>query len=156
MVLWLRGIQQYLHALLVQRSLNVLRPNQAFHDIVIKCGCRIRCLRFFRLAYRPCMYRSRVTGEVLLTPGAVISKLVSLKDFRCKGINRCRRCPVSIDLYAIRKASRYLFFCPPKLGDPPPTTSELIIAPLYHSPLLQSPSLRSTQLWPIDRCPVVL
>ena len=27
--------------------------------------------------------------------------LVSLKDFRCKGIHRCRRCPVSIDIPGI-------------------------------------------------------
>ena len=45
---------------------------------------------------------------------------------------------------------------PSKLGDPPPTTSN-VITPL-HLPLLllPSPSLRSAQRWPIDRRPVVL
>ena len=71
------------------------------------------------------------------------------------GHKRCRRCPVSIDLYMLRRARRNLLFYPPKLGDPPPTTSN-VIAPLNLPLLLQSPSLRSTQRWPTDRRPVVL
>ena len=46
-------------------------------------------------------------------------------------------------------------FYPPKLGDPPPSTSN-VTTPLYLPLLLQSPSLRSTQRWPIDGRPVVL
>ena len=40
------------------------------------------------------------------------------------------------------KEPNSMFVFPPKLGDSPPTASELT-APLYHSLLLQSPSLRS-------------
>ena len=52
-----------------QRSLSVLRPNQAL------CECRILLFAIFPMivAYRTRMYRIRVAGEVSLTPGAVIS-----------------------------------------------------------------------------------
>ena len=54
--------------------------------------------------------------------------LVSLKYFRCKGIERCGRCPVSIDiLYEVyaKGGEKVLHFDPPRRGDPPPS-SELI------------------------------
>ena len=62
--------------------------------------------------------------------------LVSLKYFRCKGIERCGRCPVSIDiLYEVyaKEGEKVLHFDPPKRGDPPPS-SELIA--LWYSSLL--------------------
>ena len=70
-----------------------------------------------------------------------------MQRYECTRHKRCRRCPVSIDLYMLRKARRNLFFYPPKHGDPPPTTSK-VIAPLCHPLLLRSPSLRSTQRSP--------
>ena len=90
MVVWLMGIQ-YLHVLVVQRSLTVLRPSQAFHDMI--CECRILLANFPIVAYRTYMslyvQKEQVAGEVSLTPGTVISEwLASLKDFRCKGILR--------------------------------------------------------------------
>ena len=91
MVVWLTGIQ-YLHdVLVVQRGLTVLRPSQAFHDIV--CECRILLAIFQIMAYRTYMslyiQKKQVAGEVSSTPGAVISEwLVSLNDFRSKSILR--------------------------------------------------------------------
>ena len=60
--------------------------------------------------------QNQVAGEVSLTPGTVLSAVVSLKDFRCKGIHKYRRFPVSIDLYTLRKARRNLFFIRPSLA----------------------------------------
>ena len=90
MVVWLTGIQ-YFHVLVVRRSLTVLRPRQAFHDII--CECRILLAIFAIGAYRTYMslyiHKKQVAGEVSLTPGTVISEwLVFLKDFRCTGILR--------------------------------------------------------------------
>ena len=70
------------------------------------CKCRILLASFPIEAWRIHMslyvQKKQVTGEVPLAPGAVIREwLVSLKDFGCKDIpGRCRKCPVSIDLYA--------------------------------------------------------
>ena len=49
-----------------------------------------------------------------------------------------------LSIYLLRKARRNLHFDPPKLDDPPPKSE--LMAPLYHSLLLQSPSLRSCGL----------
>ena len=46
MVVWLTGIQ-YLHVPVVQRSLTIVRPSRAFHDLL-----------------------KQVAGEVYMTPGA--------------------------------------------------------------------------------------
>ena len=75
-------------------------------------------------------------------------------DCRCKGIHRCRRYPVSIDLRnVLRKARRNIQFDPPKLGDPL-ITSELT-APFV--PLTTAAVAVTTQLSPIiGRRPVVL
>ena len=76
MVVWLTGIQ-YLHVLVVQRSLTVLRPSQAFHDII--CECRILLAIFLIVAYRTEMLlyvqkkQLLIAGKVSLTPGAVIT-----------------------------------------------------------------------------------
>ena len=59
-----------------------------------------------------------------------------------------------MDLYA-KESKKELLVNPAKFGDPQRTTSELVAA-LCHSLLLQSPSPRSTQLWPIDRRSVVI
>ena len=148
MVVWLTG-RQYLHVLAVQRSLTVLRPS-ARHCMMIKYVSVENCSRFFSIvAYRTYMslyvQKKYVAEEVSLTPGAVITEwLVSLKQFRCKGIpytGRCRRCPVPIDLHMLRKARRNLFFSiRPSLATLHIYTRELI-APLYHPLLLRSPSL---------------
>ena len=79
------------HVLVVQRSLAVLRPSQAFHDIAREC--RILLAIFPMVAHRIYVsfhvQKKQVAGEVSLTPGTVISEsLVSLKDFRYKGILR--------------------------------------------------------------------
>ena len=87
MVVWLSGIQ-CLHILVVQRSLTVLRPSQAFHDII--CECKNTTHDFVKDIYMS-LYtqKKQVAGEVSLTPGTVITEwLVSLKNFRGKGILR--------------------------------------------------------------------
>ena len=94
MVVSLTGIQQDLHVLVVQRSLTVLRPNQAFHHVI----CVSNTARDFSASDTQDTHAIVCTEEVSLTPGAVIDEwFVSLKDFRSKGIHRGGRCPVSID-----------------------------------------------------------
>ena len=74
--------------------------------------------------------QKQVAGEVSLTPGAVISgwfpRSIFVATVYTGGVQDVRYLSV--------------FFYPRKLGDPPLTTSELI-APLYLTLLLQSPSL---------------
>ena len=66
-------------------------------------------------------------------------------DFRCKGILYTGvKDTQYVSIYMLRKARRNLHFDPPKLDDPPPKSE--LMAPLYHSLLLQSPSLRSCGL----------
>ena len=48
MVVWLTRMQ-YLHVLVVQRSLTVLRPSQAFHDML--CECRILLTQIAKLGF---------------------------------------------------------------------------------------------------------
>ena len=84
-----------------------------------------QCSRFFR-RWRTGLVQKQVVGEASMTPGAVIDC--------CKGICRCGKYPVFIDLSAEEGKRRNLHFDPPKLGDRPPTTSELI-APWHHSRL---------------------
>ena len=79
-------------------------------------------------------------------------RLLSLMDFRCKGVYRCGRYPVLVSIYMLSKeGKKEPTFMSAQAWRP--ATSELI-APLYHSLLLQSPSIR-THLWPIGRRPVV-
>ena len=99
--------------------------------------------------------KKQVAGEVSLTPGAVISEwLVSLMDFGCKGIpGRCRRCPVSINLYAKEgkkepfflsaQAWRFSMYEGAHSSFIPPTTATVAVT-------------TSTQLSPIDHRPVIL
>ena len=47
--------------------------------------------------------------------------------FRCKGIHKCGRCPVSIELYAKEDKKESFFFHPPKLGDPPVRASSQLL-----------------------------
>ena len=105
--------------------------------------------------------QKQVAGEVSLIPGAVISGWFPWRILLQGYYTHVSKMP---GIYRSRLSTCYkegkkepIFFNPTKLGDPPPTTSELI-AQLHHSLLLQSPSLlvRSTLLWPIDRRPVVL
>ena len=83
------------------------------------------------------MYRrncSQVAGEVSMAPGSVSGGF--------KGIHRCGRYPVSIDLSA-EWARRNLHFIRPSLATVHLQASSYV-APLYHSLLLlQSPSLRT-------------
>ena len=127
MVVLLTGIQ-YLHALVVQRSLTVLRPSQALHDKT--CECRTLLAIFPIVPYRTNMslyiQKKQVAGEISLTPCTVIIEwLVSLKDFRRKGFLS----PVGVEdarhlsICMLRRARRNpAFFHPPKFGDPPYTS----------------------------------
>ena len=125
----------------VQRSLTVLRPSQAFHDVIWEC--RILFAVFPTVAYSTCA-QAGSSRRGIIDARRRHQWLVSLRDFRCKGISRCGRCPASIDQYAEEGKKEPNFFHPPKLDDPPPTSE--LMAPLYHSLLLQSPSLRNCGL----------
>ena len=133
------GYEIYLHVLVVQRSLTVLRPSQAFHHVI--CGCRIMFAIFPTVAYRTCTEAGSRRG--VNDTRRRHQLLVSLMDCRCKGIHRCGRYSVSLD-HMLRKARGNLHLYPPKLGDPPPTSE--LLALLHHSLLLQLPSLRSCRL----------
>ena len=69
MVVWLTRIQ-YLHVLVVQGSRTVLRPGQAFHDVL--CECRVLFAIVPTVAYAGHVQK-QVTGEVSITPRAVVS-----------------------------------------------------------------------------------
>ena len=71
MVLWLTG-RQYLHVLVVQRRLTVVRPSQAFIPWCRIYECRI-LFAIFRQWHTGHVQKKQVTGEVSLAPGAVIS-----------------------------------------------------------------------------------
>ena len=75
MVVWLTGIY-YLRVLVGQSSLTVLRPSQAFHDIICHVSVESCSIFFPIVAYRTChciyAQKKRVAGEVSLTLGVVI------------------------------------------------------------------------------------
>ena len=77
-----------------------------------------------------------------MTPGAVIRGWFPRRVFFARVYTgKCRRCPVSIDLYAKEGKKELVLFRPPKLGDPLHTRE--LITPLYHPLLLRrSPSLQ--------------
>ena len=82
------------HALAVHRSIIVVRPTQAFHDEV--CECRLVLAIFATVVYRTCAEAGSRRGVFDTTRRHQL--LVSLKDFGCKGIHWCGRCPVSMGL----------------------------------------------------------
>ena len=102
--------------------------------------------------------KKQVAGEVSLTPSAVISEwLVSFEGFSLQGYtqsgSRCRRCPVSIDLYAEEGKKEPNFFSSAQAWRPS------IIESAHSSvvpPLPAAVITIGTQLGPIDHRPVLL
>ena len=68
----------------VQRGLTVLRRSQAFRDVM--CECQILYAFFAAVAYRTCTEARSRRG--IIDTRRYIQLLVSLNDFRCKGIRR--------------------------------------------------------------------
>ena len=97
------------------------------------------CSRFFREWRNGHVYTEGGSRRRMIDTRRRHHLLVSLKDFRCKGIhNRCRRCPVSIDLSTCYKeGKKRLSSYRPRLCNHPPSTSERT-APLCHSLLLHT------------------
>ena len=94
MVVWLTSIQ-YLHVLVVQRSLvTVARPSQASHDDAI-CEYRGMFAIFRQWRTGHTCVQNQVAREVSMTPGPG-----AVSGCCCNGIHRCGRYPVSIDLSA--------------------------------------------------------
>ena len=95
----------YLHVIVVQRSLAVVRPIQAFLDAIF--GCRIMFATFPTATYRTCTEAS--SGRGINGIRRRHQWLVYLIDFRCKGIHRCGRYPVPINLYAKEDKKKSMF-----------------------------------------------
>ena len=93
---------QYLHVLAVQRSLTVVRPSQAFH--VQYVSIRVTFAIFSIVAYRTCTEIG--SRRSIIDTSRRHQVMVSLKDFRCHGIHRCGRCPLSIDIYILPRFKR--------------------------------------------------
>ena len=103
--------------------------------------------------------KKQVAGEVSLTPSAVISEwLVSFEGFSLQGYtqsgSRCRRCPVSIDLYAEEGKKEPNFFSSAQAWRPSIIESahSSVVPPLPAAVVITI----GTQLGPIDHRPVLL
>ena len=128
--------------LVVQRSLAVIRPSQAFHDIMYMSNNAVCDFSDSSVQDMATLYiqTKLVAGEASLTPGAVVGFLeqFSLQGYTQGGVKDAQSVP--IDLYATEGNKEPFCFHPPKLGDPPHTRE--LIDPLYHPLLLRPPSLQ--------------
>ena len=68
----------------------------AKHSMMQYVSIRVTFAIFSIVAYRTCAETGSRRGIIDTSRHQV---MVSLKDFRCEGIHRCGRCPVSIDLH---------------------------------------------------------
>ena len=131
MVVRLTGTQ-YLDVV-VQRSLTVVLPSQAFHDAI--CERRVMFAIFPTVAYKTCAEADSRRGvndtrcrHLIMISGWFPSWIVVARTWY-------------LSIYMLMKARTNVYFDPPKLGDPPPTSE--LFAPLFHSLLmLQSLSLQ--------------